>query len=453
MDMIKLQRPDFTRMVPIGPLVAFRIIFGSLGVFGALRFIYYGWVDSLYIQPKFHFHYFLMEWVNPLPGNWMYLPFILMTLGALGIALGCFYRFSAILYFLSFTYVELLDKANYLNHYYFVSIVAFLLIFMPANADVSIDAHRNPNLRSSTVPYWSIWMLRFQLSLVYCFAGIAKINSDWLFEAQPLRIWLQGYRDLPIVGSLFASAWLAFVFSWFGCIYDLFVPFFLMNRKTRTFAYGAVVAFHLLTWMLFPIGVFPWVMIGATLVFFPASFHDKWLRFFRDESKTVDSNKQRPLTPVLKYGLILFVAVQIVIPFRFLFYPGQLFWYEEGFRFSWRVMLMEKKGYATFYVVDRKTGGSIEVNNALYLTDTQIDQMSRQPDMILEFAQFLGNKYNDTVLHFGKESVHLRHPKVEAEIFVTLNGKPHSAFVTRKHDLLGISPTQSYTTWVEEPLP
>ncbi len=451
--MIKLQTPDFTRQVPIGPLVAFRIIFGALGVFGALRFMYYGWVDSLYIQPRFHFHYFLFEWIDTLPGKWMYLPFIVMAISALGIALGCFYRLSAVLYFLSFTYVELLDKTNYLNHYYFVSIMAFLLIFMPSNADVSVDAYRNPKLRTTTVSYWSIWMLRFQLSLVYCFAGIAKINPDWLLEAQPLRIWLQGYRDLPLVGSLFASTWLAYVFSWFGCIYDLFVPFFLMNRKTRIWAYGAVIAFHLLTWMLFPIGVFPWVMMGATLVFFPASFHEKWLRFFRSKPKTEIARKQKPLTPLFRYGLVIFIAIQLFIPIRFLFYPGQLFWYEEGFRFSWRVMLMEKKGYATFYVVDPKTGGSIEVNNALYLTDTQIDQMSRQPDMILEYAQFLGKKYNDTVLHFGKESVHLQRPKVEAEIFVTLNGKPHAAFVTRKHNLLHISPTQSYTTWVEEPLP
>lgn len=453
MNMIKLQKPDFTRKVPIGPLVAFRIIFGALGVFAALRFVYYGWVDSLYIQPKFHFHYFLFEWVHPLPGNWMYLPFILMTIGALGITLGCFYRFSAILYFLSFTYVELLDKANYLNHYYFVSIIAFLLIFMPAHADVSVDARRNPALRSSVVPYWSIWLLRFQLTLVYCFAGIAKINSDWLLEAQPLRIWLQGFRDLPFVGWLFASSWLAYVFAWFGCIYDLFVPFFLMNNKTRSWAYAAVIVFHLLTWMLFPIGVFPWVMMGATLIFFPASFHEKWLRFFRTQPKNGQARSFRVLSPFLKYVLVLFIAVQLLIPIRFLFYPGSLFWYEEGYRFSWRVMLMEKKGYATFYVVDRTSGGTIEVNNAIYLTDTQIDQMSRQPDMILEYARFLGEKYNDTLLHFGKESVHLQRPKVEAEIFVTLNGKPHSAFVTRKHDLLRISPTQSYTTWVEKPLP
>lgn len=445
---------SLTRGVPVTPLVAFRIIFGALAVFSALRFCYYGWVDSLYIQPKFHFHYLWFEWVQPLPGNWMYLPFVLMTVGGLGILLGAFYRISAVVYFLSFTYVELLDKANYLNHYYFVSIVAFLLIWLPAHADVSVDARMFSNIRRSKVPYWSIWILRFQLTLVYVFAGLAKINSDWLLEAMPLRIWLQGFRDLPLVGDAFASVWLAYVFSWFGCLYDLFIPVFLMLPRTRKWAYLLVIAFHVLTWLLFPIGIFPWVMIGITLIFFPAEWHEKWLRFFRIRRQTTSKNYRKPSMLRLKTVVIsIFVVVQLLLPLRYLCYPGSLFWYEEGYRFSWRVMLMEKKGYATFYVVDPKRKGSIIVNNSDYLTDTQIDQMSRQPDMILEFAHFIGNKYRDTVLHFGSETVHLQRPGVEAEVFVTLNGSPHSAFVTRTHNLMTISKYQTYASWVEAPLP
>lgn len=109
--------------VSIAPLVVFRIVFGALLLFSSSRYIYKGWVRDLYIEPDFFFGFLGFEWIQPLPGEWMFLPFILMIIGAIGIILGAFYRYSTILYFLSFTYVELLDKSNYLNHYYFVSLM------------------------------------------------------------------------------------------------------------------------------------------------------------------------------------------------------------------------------------------------------------------------------------------------------------------------------------------
>jgi hypothetical protein len=54
----------------------------------------------------------------------------------------------------------------------------------------------------------------------------------------------------------------------------------------------------------------------------------------------------------------LYKIVLISCSFQLLFYlcyPNELFWTEEGFRFSWRVMLMEKAGYATFKVKDAVT--------------------------------------------------------------------------------------------------
>lgn len=438
------------REVSITPLIAFRIVIGSLFLFSTLRFISNGWVKQLYIDPPFHFSYLGFDWVHILPGNWMYLPFILMVLASLGIIFGAFYRISATLFFFAFTYVELLDKSYYLNHYYFVSLVAFILIWLPANAQFSVDAKRKPAIQRDTIPNWPIFLLRFQLGIVYCFAGIAKINSDWLLEAQPLRMWLQAFRDLPLVGDLLATSWVAFVFSWFGCFYDLTIPFFLSSSKTRNIAYIFVIVFHILTWLLFPIGVFPWVMIFSTLIFFPASFHERWLnplkRTFRWTSNPLTGNN--PRSRILIFCISFFVIVQLIIPFRYLLYPENLFWHEEGFRFSWRVMLMEKKGYATFYVEDRNTRKSIEITNSDYLSPQQIDQMSRQPDMILQFAHFLGGKYRDTTLRFGSKSVHLSHPRVSADVYVTLNGRPNQHFVSRETDLMQEEYNLKHRKWI-----
>ena len=130
--------------VSIAPLIIFRIIFGALLLFGSVRFVAKGWIQTLYIDPEYFFGYYGFEWVKPLPGEWMYLPFALMIFAAFCILIGFKYKWAATTNFLCFTYVELLDKSNYLNHYYFVSLMTFLMIWVPANRQFSIDALLKP---------------------------------------------------------------------------------------------------------------------------------------------------------------------------------------------------------------------------------------------------------------------------------------------------------------------
>lgn len=425
--------------VSIAPLVVFRIIFGTLLLFSSARYIAKGWVNDLYIEPELFFGFLGFEWVKPLPGNWMYIPFVLMILSAIGIILGAFYRWSSLLYFLSFTYVELLDKSNYLNHYYFVSLMCFLLILVPANRAFSLDVRRNPSIRQDSIFTWHTGVLKFQLAVVYIFAGIAKINTDWLLEAQPLKIWLQAHHNLPIVGELMREDWLAYAFSWFGCIYDLFIVFFLLLPTTRKFAYFFVIVFHVVTWSLFPIGVFPWVMICSTTIFFSVEFHEKILNFlksvFKSKRETLASSKLTKTSKSIQYFLVLYIAFQLLIPFRYALYPGNLYWNEEGFRFSWRVMLMHKEGNAVFYIRDLRTSQEIEIDNSTYLTQTQEDQMATQPDMILQYAEFLQNEYQDKTLTFGKQDFTMDSIGVFAKIHVSLNGRPSKIFVDKNIDL------------------
>jgi hypothetical protein len=246
--------------------------------------------------------------------------------------------------------------------------------------------------------------------------------------------------------------WVAYVFSWFGCIYDLFIVFFLLSSKTRPIAYFFVVFFHFVTWYLFPIGVFPWVMIFSTLIFFSPQFHERILRtlsnFFRIDKPFVHSSS-KPTNPATKFFIITFIILQIVIPFRYVLYPGDLFWNEEGFRFSWRVMLMHKEGHATFYLVDPKTGRESEINNGDFLTQTQEDQMATQPDMILQYAQILDEHFKDRTLHYGDHKFKIDDPVIEARIFVSLNGRPSQLFVDRKHDLSRLPYNLKHRNWLE----
>lgn len=429
----------------IAPLVVFRIGFGLMLFASMVRFAAKGWIAELYIKPSFFFSYYGFEWVKPL-GLYTYALFALCAVSALLVAIGLFYRAASVLLFLSFTYIELMDKTTYLNHYYFVSLLCFLLMLLPANAAFSVDAKRKK--KSFThVPRFPIDVLRALLTILYVYAGLAKINSDWLLQAQPLRTWLPAKNDLPLLGPLFNQVWVAYLFSWAGCLYDLTISFFLSWKKTRYWAFAVVVEFHLLTAILFPIGMFPHIMIVSALIFFPPSFHQKIIArlalFFRFRNpftapvSTFAFAKKKELA--LKGVLLLFIGVQALFPFRYLLYPGELFWTEEGYRFSWRVMLMEKAGYTIFTVREPETGRQVQIDNRTYLTLLQEKQMSFQPDMILAFAQHLAADYRRK----GWKA-----PEVFAESYVTLNGRPSQSFVDPKVNLAAEKESFKTKNWV-----
>ncbi|MFN8236564.1 MAG: HTTM domain-containing protein [Chitinophagales bacterium] len=410
----------------IAPLASFRIFFGAMILFSSIRFVAKGWVYQLYILPKFFFTYEGFSWIHPLSGKGMYVVFAGMIVSALLITLGLFYRIAAVIFFLLFTYVELLDKTNYLNHYYFVSIISLMLCFLPANKYASLDVKFGFTAKVTHIPNWCILLIQLQIGLVYFFAGIAKINPDWLLHAQPLKIWLKSRDYYPVVGQFFDYPITPYLFSWFGMLFDVSIFFFLIYKKTRPFAYASVVVFHLLTGYLFQIGVFPYVMIVATWIFFSAEFHQRFLSLIAGKIDLQTTPYQPKFVSFWMALLIVHFTIQLVLPFRYLFYPGKLFWTEQGYRFSWRVMLMEKNAYVTFVVKDR-TGKIAEVRNRDYLTPQQEKQMSTQPDMILQFAHFLAGEYNN------KKG--FKNTEVYADSYAALNGHPSRAFIDPAIDL------------------
>lgn len=409
---------------------------------GTLRFMANGWVDTLFIEPTFFFKYYGFEWVQPLQKAGMYWVFVLMALSALAIMLGLFYRLATILFFLTFTYVELLDLSNYLNHYYLVCLLAFLLIWLPAGSAFSLDNRWFGQKPKTQIPAWMWYLLLFQLSLVYAYAGFAKLNADWLLRAMPLAVWLPEHSEFPLLGPVFARPLTPYLFSWAGALYDLTIPFLLLNRHTRPYAYLGVLIFHGLTGLLFNIGLFPYIMSLFTLTFFSEKWHLRFLQRLGYQAPALDRPVQvfpafrligRPL-------LIGYLLLQVLFPLRYLAYPGSVLWTEAGYRFSWRVMLVEKVGHATFYVKDQATGRQTEVENHRFLTDFQEKQLAIQPDFLVQYAHFLKAHY--------QKQYHLEDPIVTADVFVALNGRPSQRFVRPEVDLASQRISFAFYDWI-----
>lgn len=450
-----LDSPYFSKTTKAAPLAVFRIFFGLMMLISVIRFWAYGWIDKLYIQPKMFFSYYGFEWIQPI-GNYTYLLFVICGLAALAVAIGYRYQISIIVFFLSFTYIELMDKTTYLNHYYFISILSFLMIFLPASSHYSWDARKSS---SSYTARWHIDSIKLLLGIVYFYAGLAKLNSDWLVKAMPLKIWLPGRYDVPILGDFLHQEWIIYAFSWGGALYDLLIPFLLLWKRTRTIAFALVVIFHVLTRILFPIGMFPYIMIVSALIFFDAGVHERIIRvidkllfvisnalrkLFRwgnDTQEPLDTltNNEAYQSPKWKLQLlVIFFVIQLLMPWRYLAYPGELFWTEEGFRFSWRVMLIEKAGYANFKIIDRTNDETFYIDNTDFLTSFQEKQMATQPDFILSYAHYLRDHFSTQ----GKEV------EVYVESYVALNGRKSQPYIDSTVDLTKIKESFKHKNWI-----
>jgi len=428
--------------VDIAILVYFRIVFGGIMLWGVLRFFQYDGISRRFIEPTFHFSYYGFDWVQPWPGDGMYLHFVVLAIVSVCIILGFKYRIATALFFVGFTYVFLLEQGDYLNHYYLVIIISFLMIFVPANRELSIDAWRNPKIKSDDAPAWSLWILRFQLSVVYFYGGLAKLNWDWL-NGEPMRIWMSEKTSFPLIGGFFTEEWMVFFFVYSALLLDLLAVPFLLWRRTRFFAFGIIVAFHVLNSQLFGIGIFPWFMIFATFLFFDPCWprFDIWKRSkepsprHRQHITNLTKNQKIILTLVL-----IFVIVQLAVPLRHFAYPGNEAWTKEGHYFSWHMKLHDKLSETVgFYATNPATGKTWKVPHE-DLTTRQYNKLSGSPERILEYSHYLADKLNQEE---GIEDIEIR-----VETTLSLNGRDFQLFIDPTVNLAEQPQTLLPKTWI-----
>jgi hypothetical protein len=422
----------------IASLVAFRIAFGLLMLFEVARV--FPSVGPLYIEPTFHFTYYGFDWLHPWAGNGMYVHFGVLGLAALCVTLGLFYRAAALVFFLGLSYVFLLEQATYLNHVYLLSLISFLLIFLPAHRALSLDAWLRPELRSQVVPVWALWLLRAQIAIPYFYGGLAKLNPDWV-RGQPLRLWLD--RDAERLGPFLAQDWFAYLLSYGGIAFDLLIVPALLWSRTRPWAFALALAFHLTNSVLFSIGIFPWAMIAATTIFFPPDWPRRLLARLgyrtRPPAPSPPPSALRPRQRALLGFWAVYLAWQLLFPLRHWLYPGDVAWTEEGHKFSWRMKLRDKAGEAHFYAHDAATGETWEIDPRPHIDRWQFAEMTGRPEMILQFAHYLA----DALRAEGREDV-----EIHAVTHVSLNGRRPQPLVDPDVDLAAVEPSLRPAPWI-----
>lgn len=430
--------------IDIASLVYFRIAFGAIMLWDVWSYFNYGWIKRYWIDPPFNFSYYGFDWVKPLPGNGMYVLFVILGVLAFFITIGFKYRISVALFLVCFTYTFLLEQARYLNQYYLVCLLSLLLIFLPANRAFSIDARQRPEIYSNTIPAWPIWLLRTQIGIVYFYGAIAKINLDWLLHAEPLKIWLSSRTDFPLIGQYFTETWMAYLLSYGGFFLDLLVFPCLLWRRTRLIAFVCAVIFHLMNSQLFSIGIFPWIMIASTALFFAPDFPrrlvKRWLTMNHCNPAPLMKPKYlrwwRANTCVL---LSIYLALQLLIPLRHFLYPGNVNWTYEGHRFSWRMKLLNREGNVQFLVTDPVGNQTWEFDTQNYLAPWQIYTMAGRPDMILQFSHHIADKMRKA----GYEKIEVR---VQSKL--SLNGRNPQLLIDPEVNLAAQQRSLKPSSWI-----
>lgn len=411
-------------------LVLFRIVFGLLIAIEAFGSIATGWVRMNLIEPQFTFNFIGFEFLQPLPGQWMYLYFVIMGMFGLFVMLGYKYRISMLAYALLWSAVYLMQKTAYNNHYYLMMMLCWLMAFMPANQSLSIDARQNKEIRSSSMPRWCLLIMMLQVWIVYTFASVAKIYPDWL-DTTVVELFMKGKKEYWLIGEFLQLKWVHYVIAYTGILFDLLIVPLLLWRRTRVFGFAISIFFHLFNSIVFQIGIFPYMSIAFAFFFFSSETLQKRFKLtsIKDEIDGVIKTHKDLLFPTYKnlwIGIFgIYFLIQLALPLRHWFFKDDVLWTEEGHRLSWRMMLRSKSGAATIWVVEKGSGERRRYDQYSLLANKQQSAYATKPDLLWQLAQYIK----------ASEAKEGRDVGVYMDVKVNVNGGEYHPFIDPKVDL------------------
>ena len=403
-------------------LILFRILFGALLAWHCIDAMMTTWLDFVFIQPKFTFSHIGMEWLQPLAGNGMYYYYAVMAVCGVLVSIGLFYRYSLGVFTILFAGAYYMQKTTYNNHHYLMLLLCVIMLFLPANTSYAVDVKLNRSKRHDLMPAWCRFVLIFQISIVYFFATVAKLYPDWL-DGTFIRILLSRFK-MSILKEIFSYDWFIYSVTYGGLFFDFLIIPLLLYRKTRKYAFVAAIFFHMFNKALLAIGVFPFLALAFSVLFFPPEFFRKYFHKSNSvfQSMIPDSRNSKK---ILILFFLPFFIIQLALPLRHWFIKGDVLWTEEGHRLSWRMMLRSRVGETKFLIVNNATNSKEFYDLDTLLTKSQIKQMRTMPDMIWQTAQIIKEQYNRKGIEIS----------IYVDSKVSINNKPKLTLIDPNVDL------------------
>ncbi|ESO88963.1 hypothetical protein LOTGIDRAFT_182855 [Lottia gigantea] len=355
----------------------------------------------------------LFNFLKPLPLEWMYIVYFVMLIGATGIMLGFQYRFSCLCFLLPYWYIFFLDKTSWNNHSYLYGILAFLLTISDANRYWSLDGFFSKKYRNCHVPLWNYTLLRTQVFLVYFIAGLKKLDFDWVYGYSMQNLSSHWVFD-PFKLLLTEEQIDLFIVHIGGLIIDISVGFLLFFDKTRLLGMVMCSSFHLMNSQMFNIGMFPWMMLATQVIFCYTDWPRRIFKsisancqLFTPEEEDLQPNdhciyhKQHIKTedsPPIKsslyhklssLGTILFLLLQLVLPYSHGITKGYNNWTNGLYGYSWDMMIHSwSVQHIRLTYIDKDTGTTGYLNPQAWVGSRR---WSSHADMLKQHAHCIAD--------------------------------------------------------------
>ncbi|KZS07639.1 Gamma-glutamyl carboxylase [Daphnia magna] len=380
-------------------------------------------------------HFPLFDFVKPLTFQWMCLVYLLMWLGACGIMVGYNFKLSCLSFVIPYWYILILDKTSWNNHSYLYGLLSILLLFSSANHYCSIDAWINPDIRNKPVLNWNYLLVKFQIFLLYFYAGVKKMDPEWL-----------GGYSMKNLGS----HWVFTPFKIFlteetieyymvhigGFVLDLTVGVWLLWPKSRPLALFFATSFHMMNAQLFTIGMFPYVCLATLPVFCDDDWPKRWIakcrgllrRCLPDATKiaTTTTRENGGKYSAFKITLMgLYVVTQLVLPWSHSVTQGYNNWTNGLYGYSWDMMVHAWETMHVVVTVKDKTTGRLN-----YL-DTEVfvrnDKWVGHADMVYQYAHCVKDRL---------EAVNMTDVAIYVDVWRSLNGRFQQRLIDPRVNLL-----------------
>lgn len=190
---------------------------------------------------------------------------------------------------------------------------------------------------------------------------------------------------------------------------------------------GGILFSVITLFLLDGIVVVPFIIAGIGGVVLIWSFFDTY------GSERAGSIETKGLTSILqtnsaKTFVIIFVVIwmltQLLIPLRHYFIPGDSNWTDEGYHFSWRMMLKQRHCRLRFFVYDPVTENKFELERNSISWDACENLAS--PEMIWQYAKYLKSRLSLLDIESrGMQRDAIERYQILAEARTSLNHRPY----------------------------
>ncbi|MCC6460172.1 MAG: HTTM domain-containing protein [Saprospiraceae bacterium] len=416
----------------------FRLIFGLFMVYYTAYLNRIGFISEGLLKPKVLFKFDYLGWVQPFSGPVMNGLLLLMGFSALAIALGFMFRWACWIFSLCLAFFLFQEKSYYNNHIYLFMLLPLLLSATDADRYFSV---RSKNRPFEFVPRWQQFILQAQIMAVYFFAGVVKLKGDWLLRQEPMSSLIHQMPADHFMAPLIKHDFNIGLFTYGGFLLDILAPFLLWYKPVRNWAWIPFALFHLTNSQVFDdISIFPFVMLGAIILFFDtseipllkdyavkpgATAPEKGSKAKKTEVKLLAlMPATKNITAVLLLG---YFAFQVLFPLRGFFLPNPLDYTTIGNRFAWRVKNDTRNPEEmAFAIINPTTQQSLNVEIPTFLNPSQIRTLALDPRAVRDFALALKE---EAVLQGIPNAV------VKARIRFGYNGRAPQFFVDPEVDL------------------